>query len=220
MTSSPATRPFEVRHVQLARAAFGCIAAVMITFSSDHSAAVGLSVFGGFGIATGLTLILAAWLVQPSGRRWPAVLTGALSIAAGVIAGISGWHSATFFFAVVIAWAVSTGAVEATVGWRGLRRRADPGAPPASQSRDALTVGVVTLALAVALAFVPVQFAVDYTIESSQQSYTLTGITIAVGIFGAYAAIVAVYLAIAGLSPRPPVVAPELASPTDERGVV
>ena len=34
------------------------------------------------------------------------------------------------------------------------------------------------------------------------QTFTLTGIIIGVGIFGAYAAIVAVYLAIAGLSPR------------------
>ena len=42
--SAPA-RAFTVRHVQLLRALFAAAAAVMITFSPDHSAAVGLSVF-------------------------------------------------------------------------------------------------------------------------------------------------------------------------------
>ena len=40
MSSAAASRTFEVRHVQLARAAFAALAAIMITFSPDHSAVV------------------------------------------------------------------------------------------------------------------------------------------------------------------------------------
>ncbi|MNL67086.1 hypothetical protein D3C87_1916440 [compost metagenome] len=46
-------------------------------------------------------------------------------------------------------------------------------------------------------------YALDYTIEEAHATFTLTGITIGVGLFGGYAAIVAVYLGIAGFSPRP-----------------
>ncbi|HZU93558.1 MAG TPA: acyl-CoA synthetase, partial [Microbacterium sp.] len=51
--SAPA-RTFTVRNVQLVRALFAAVAAAMITFSPDHSAAIGLSVFSGFAIATAL----------------------------------------------------------------------------------------------------------------------------------------------------------------------
>lgn len=64
-------------------------------------------------------------------------------------------------------------------------------------------IGVITVILGVALLFVPTGYALDYTIEEAAQTFTLTGITIGVGVFGGYAAIVAVYLAIAGFSPRP-----------------
>ena len=56
--------------------------------------------------------------------------------------------------------------------------------------------------LGIALLVVPGQYVLDYYIPDADQTFTLTGIAIAVGVFGAYAAIVAVYLAIAGLSPR------------------
>ena len=55
---------------------------------------------------------------------------------------------------------------------------------------------------AVALLLVPTQYALEYTIEEANATFTLTGIIIGVGIFGGYAAIVAVYLGIAGFSPR------------------
>ena len=47
----------------------------------------------------------------------------------------------------------------------------------------------------------PTQYALQYSIAGAG-SFTLTGITIGVGVFGGYTAIVAVYLAIAGFSPR------------------
>jgi hypothetical protein len=204
VTTAPATRSFEVRHVQLARAAFAAIAAIMVTFSPDHSAAVGLSIFSGFALASGLVLIAAGWFVYTVDTRWPTVVLGTLSMIAGLLGGIAQLRSVTMFFVIVISWALLTGLVEAITGARGLRAarglaRADAAR---SESRDALTIGILTGALGVGLLLVPTQYALPYTIDEADATFTLTGIIIGVGIFGAYTAIVAVYLAIAGFSPR------------------
>ncbi|MCW3493009.1 acyl-CoA synthetase [Microbacterium sp. SSM24] len=216
MTSASSARTFDVRHVQLARAAFAALAAIMITFSPDHSAVVGMAVFSGFAIATGLVLLLAVWIVYPAGRRWPSAALGGVTIVAGMVSGLNPVRTVSGFFAVVIAWAVVSGLIELLAGVRGLRgiraRReiapgivdarpvVDPG--PRSDSRDAVVVGAVGLLLGVGLALVPAGYSLQYTIEEAHQTLTLTGITIGVGLFGAYAAIVAVYLGIAGFSPR------------------
>lgn len=218
IVTSAEARTFDARHVQLARAAFAALAALMITFSPDHSAGVGMAVFSGFAIATGLVLLLAVWLVYPRGRRWPAAALGGVTLVAGMVGGLTPLRTVIGFFVIVIAWALVTGALEVLAGWRELRagagagRReiapgvADARAPiatgPRSESRDAVVVGVVTLLLGIALLFVQPSYALDYTIEEARQTFTLTGVTIGVGVFGGYAAIVAVYLGIAGFSPR------------------
>lgn len=214
--SAPA-RAFRVRDVQLARALFAAIAAVMITFSPDHSAAIGLSVFSGFAIATGLVLVLAAWLVHPAGQRWPSVVMGLVSLAAGMAGGIPAWRSEITFVAIVVVWALATGLTEALSSWRELRlgRGAPSLAENPREARDGLTVGIITLIFAVALVSVPVSYALEYTIDEAG-TFTLTGTIIGVGIFGGYAAIVAVWLAIAGFSPRP---APDTAPATGAEGV-
>ncbi|WP_292902589.1 acyl-CoA synthetase [Microbacterium sp.] len=196
MTTSASARAFDVRHVQLARALFAALAAVMVTFSSDHSAAVGSSVFSGFALATALVLVLSAWLVFPSGQRSTPLLLAVITGVAGLAASIGAWRSTTFFFVLVIVWAILSGTVEILGAVRD--RRAGRSAAVA---RDGLTVGILTLVLALAFLLTPMQYTYDYSIEGAG-SFTLTGIVIAVGIFGGYAAIVAVYLAIAGFSPR------------------
>lgn len=204
MTTAPATRSFDLRHVQLARAALAAIAAIMVTFSPDHSAAIGLSIFSGFAIASGIVMLAAGWLVYTVDTRWPSVVLGTLSVVAGLAGGIAQLRSVTMFFVIVILWALLTGLIEAVTGARGVRAsrglpRTDAGR---SEARDALTIGILTVALGIGLLLVPTQYALRYTIEDADATFTLTGIIIGVGIFGAYAAIVAVYLAIAGFSPR------------------
>lgn len=196
MTTPPPVRAFDVRHLQLARALFAALAAVMVTFSSDHSAAVGSSVFSGFALATALVFALSAWLVFPSGQRSTPLLLAVVTGVAGLVASIGAWRSTTFFFVLVIVWAVLSGAVEIIGAVRDRRAGRAP-----AVARDGVTVGILTLVLALALLLTPMQYAYDYAIEGAG-SFTLTGIVIAVGIFGGYAAIVAVYLAIAGFSPR------------------
>jgi MFS family permease len=204
VTRTPAARTFEVRHVQLARAAFAALAAVMVTFSPDHSAAIGLSIFSGFAFASGLVLLAAAWLVYPAGRRWPSIVLGVIFVVAGTAGGIAQLRSITMYFVIVIAWALASGLIETIAGARGLResRRLQRTDAARSESRDALTIGILTLVFGLALLLVPTQYALQYTIEEADATFTLTGIIIGVGVFGGYAAIVAVYLAIAGFSPR------------------
>lgn len=196
----PAASPaaFQVRHVQFARAAFAALAAIMITFSADHSAEVGLAVFSGWAIATGLVHVLSAWLVHPRGRRGLPLLLGALTLVAGMIGGIPPLRSVTMFFVLVIAWALVTGGIELAAGIAA-RRRGDEGA------RDAVLIGAFGLALGLGLLLVNPAYSLDYFIDDADRWFTLSGITIGVGVFGAYAAFVAVFLGIAAFSPRPPV---------------
>ncbi|MFS0865948.1 acyl-CoA synthetase [Microbacterium sp. 179-B 1A2 NHS] len=189
-------RTFEVRHLQMARALFAAIAAVMITFSIDHSAGVGVAVFSGFTVATGLVLLLAVWLVFRAGARWPSMILGLIMLAAGMIGSIPTLRTTEGFFILVMVWAFIAGAAELTLGLVG-RRQDTPAA------REAVFVGALTLVLAVALIFIDRGYNLEYYIDDAQRSFSLTGITIGVGVFGGYAAIVAVYLGIAAFSPRP-----------------
>lgn len=210
--STAASPRFTVQHVQLMRALFAAIAAVMITFSPDHSAEVGLSVFSGFGIATGLVWLLSAWLVFPAGRRVAPILLGVLSLVAGMLAGVIPLRSVFLYFAVVIGWALLTGIIELAYGWRALAQlrrlqTTEPGrfeAPAVARpnARDAVVIGILTLVLVVALLLTRADYVLEYFIPEAGQSFLLTGITIGVGVFGGYAAILAVYLGIAGFSPR------------------
>ncbi len=180
--------------MQVGRALFAAVAAIMITFSADHSAEVGLAVFSGWAVATGLVLLLGAGLAHPRGRRALPVLVGVLTMLAGMIGGLPGIRSTTLFFALVITWALATGIAEAAFGIRGLRT----GVP---DSRDAVLIGAFTIALGVGLLVVDPAYRLDYVIDGAG-SFALTGIAIGVGIFGGYAALVAVFLGIAGFSPK------------------
>lgn len=199
-----------VRTLQFGRAGLAALAAIMITFTSDHSAPVGLSVFSGFAIATGVVLILASWLTYVGhDRRWMLGM-GLATLAAGVAAGAGAASpdGGIFFVATVAAWAALTGALELAWGLIARRRERAAGAATRGPSRENIAVGVMTLLLAGGILLVRPEYEVVYTIEANGLSFVLDGIGIAVGLLGAYTAIVAVYLAIAALSPRQPEPAP------------
>ncbi|MFT4258329.1 acyl-CoA synthetase [Microbacterium sp.] len=191
--SAPA-RAFTVRHVQIVRALFAAVAAIMITFSTDHSSGVGLAVFSGFALTTALVLALSAWLVLPARSRWPYVLLAAVGFVTGMAAGVPAWRTDDLYFVVVVAWALGTGVVELIAG---LRARGT-GSPTA---RDAITVGALGILLGAALLAIPAGFSQAYAIKGAG-AFELTGIILGVGFFGGYAAIVAVFLGIAGLTPK------------------
>lgn len=190
-----APRSFTPRHVQLLRALFAAAAAIMITFTSNHSAAVGLAVFSGFVSVSALVMVLAAWLVFPAGSRWPYVLLGALGMVAGLAAGVPAWRTADMFFIVVVTWALISGGIELLAGIRA-RRAGD------ALARDAITVGSLGILLGVVLLLIPTGFTQNYTIDHAG-SFVLSGIILGVGMLGGYAAILAVFLGIAGLTKHP-----------------
>ncbi|HTN56013.1 MAG TPA: acyl-CoA synthetase [Microbacterium sp.] len=190
MPAAPLT--FTARHVQLSRAVLAAVAALMITFSPDHSAAVGLSVFGGFAIATALVLVLAAILVHRGAQRWPALIMSGVSFVLGMTASIPSLRSDTLFFVVVIVWAAATGLVEVIAGIR---------AKGADGARDAVITGGAGLLLAVLLLVIPAGLVHEYMTPQGE-TMVLTGIILGVGSFGGYAAIVAVLQGIAGLTPN------------------
>lgn len=194
-----------VRHLQLMRAALALLAAVMITFSADHSASYGLAVFSGFAVATALVLGFGAWMAYPAGRRATPAALAVVSVLAGMVGGIPPWRTTEMFFWLIIAWAAITGVIELASGQfdrLAMKRDGIDDAQRRSDARDGIVVGILGVLLAVGILLVRQDFHLDYFIADADAWFVLEGIAIAVGLFGAYAAIVAVYLGIAGLSPR------------------
>ena len=112
----------------------------------------------------------------------------------GLLGGFPPLRTDTGFFVIVGAWALLSGLVELVAGILA-RKRSEAGA------RDVIITGALGLLLVVALLLVPINYSWGYSIEGAGD-FTLTGIILGVGMLGAYGAIVAVFLAIAGSSPR------------------
>src|SRR5690606_5080779 len=125
----------------------------------------------------------------------PFILLATIDLMGAIASGIPPWRTEVAFFVVVIVWAAASGLVELIAGLRA--RRTDPAA------KDAITVGSLGLLLAVVLLLIPADYTLQYSVDGAG-ALTLSGIILAVGMFGGYAAIVAVFLAIAGFSPRRP----------------
>lgn len=152
------------------------VAAVVITFSRNHAAVVGLTVFVGFAFLLASTLIFTVMSVPLEGLNRK--LVGIQAIATVVAAAIA---SATLtgglpaLLLVLSIWAGITAALELYAGYRESNR---------TVAKEWLTIGGFTAILAIIEAVVPMND------------------VYAVGIFGAYAAIVGVYQVIAGISLR------------------
>lgn len=150
---------------------------LVITFTADHSPALGLTMLASFGIVTALVLALSTVRMAAGDLR------RALHIGLAVIGGVVGalalvvLATATGGLALLLlligGYAVLAGALELVWGIR--HRDRSP------LARDAIVVGIGTLALAVVLALVG------------------DAVT-AVGFFGAYAVVLGVFLLIAGFS--------------------
>lgn len=170
----------------LLRAVPAIAAGLIITFTADHSPVVGLTMLGVFGLGSAGVLLgtaLRMGRIEPvRGLHRGLALVAALVGLLAVVVLVLGTAGLGLLLLLVGGYAVLAGALELV--W-GIRHRDRSGF-----ARDAVVIGGGTLALAVVLAFVgdPVS---------------------AVGFFGAYAVMLGVYLAIAGISLR-------LAAPAEE----
>lgn len=182
--------------VQLARAVPALIAGLVITFSADHSATFGLTVFGIFAIATGIIVGWGAFEAEDRVLRLVSIVHAAVAVLSGLAALIFNTTGAGTLFLAVLTFAAVTGFLEL---YQGLRARGK-----LVEARDWVTVGFLTAFLAIAVLLVPADYAAPWAVAGKDGTATgiLTSEIVVVGIIGAYAILLGVYLVIAGLSAR------------------
>lgn len=180
--------------VPIARAIPAAALALVLTFSADHSAHFGLIAFGGYGIVGGLVLIvMAALRLSGSRARSFFIAQGAITIAAGILSLILADGGVRALFLVLTSFAAITGFLELYSGLRERRRFMASG--------DWLAVGVFTAIAAIAFLLVPPDYSQHFTGPDGIKR-VLDAAVVTVGLLGAYAAILAVYLLIAGFSAK------------------
>lgn len=152
------------------------IAACVITFSGNHGAVLGLVVFLSFAFLVAPTLLLTIVIVPLTGvSRTMVGIQSIATISAGAVAAASLTGGLTALTLTMSIWAAITGAVELYAGIRCADR---------AVGREWLVLGGFTAIFAIVEAVLPLND------------------VYAVGIFGAYAMIVGLFLVIAGISLR------------------
>ncbi|NYF09323.1 uncharacterized membrane protein HdeD (DUF308 family) [Leifsonia sp. AK011] len=184
----------------LVRAVPAIVLAIVITFSADHSAALGLLTFGIFGVVSGLGLGIVALLGAAGADRTIQLIQAALTVLAGVAALTVTGGGLPYLVLIVSAWAVTTGFLEVYVG---LRSRGQAGA------RDRMFVGALTVVLAIVVLVVPPDYTQPFAFD--EVTGEVTASVIIVGLLGAYWAILGVFLAIAAI----PATAPSAPAPVE-----
>jgi uncharacterized membrane protein HdeD (DUF308 family) len=170
------------------------VLAAVITFSSDHSAPLGLLTFGIYAVVVGAVLTASALRLASKGVvRSVTFAQGILSVLAGIVSLALPAAGLPFFVFLLTAFAAITGFLELYLG---LRSRGRSGS-----SRDWVFVGALTALLAIAVLLVPPGYSQPFTGPNNFEG-VLTASVVVVGILGAYWAILGVYLVIAGLSLR------------------
>lgn len=182
--------------LQLVRAVILGVAGAWITFSADHSAQLGLVAAGGTMLALGMAqLALTPTGTDPGRIRRILQVQGGISAAAGIVAlvllALPVEADAGLLLLVVGVWAATFALAEL---WAGLA--VGKGTPLA---KDFLIIGALTAILAIVYALLPADL-VQAGAGDSGVAEPLTSSVISVGVFGAYAAVAAVYLAIGALS--------------------
>ncbi|OIH95113.1 DUF308 domain-containing protein [Curtobacterium sp. MCBA15_001] len=187
--------------IPVLRAVPAAVIALVITFSSNHAAGYGLLLFGVFAVVEGIVLGVgsATRLRDDPRSRRTALAQSVITVVAGIVAIACNGFGLTAFIAVLVVFAVLTGALELAQGLRARRR--------SPFARDWMTIGGLTLLLAVAFLVTPP----DYSQQLGgieRVSGTLDASVVLVGLLGAYFAIAAVFHVIAGLSHKWGTVAP------------
>lgn len=172
----------------LVRAVPAIVLAIVITFSADHSAGLGLLTFGIFGVLSGLAIGVFALRGAAGAERTVQLIQATLSVLAGVAALAVTAGGLPYLVLVVSAWAVTTGFLE---GYLGLRSRGEPGA------RDRMFVGALTIVLAIAVLVVPPDYIQPFAFDEATGEVTAS--VIIVGLLGAYWAVLGIFLVIAGI---------------------
>ncbi len=161
--------------VPVVRGLLAAVAAVVITFSQDHSPEFGTLVFGVWAVVSGLIVgALSLRLVTARGIRSLFAINAVVTVVAGMLALTVPGGGLPFLLYLVSVWAAITGFVELFAGLRARGREAG--------ARDWIAVGALTAILAIVFLLLP------------------PDAVTAVGLLGGYLVIVGVYLIIGGFS--------------------
>ncbi|GAB3040728.1 hypothetical protein GCM10027052_22510 [Parafrigoribacterium mesophilum] len=160
--------------VPLARAVPAGILGLYITFSADHSAQLGLILFGAFALVSGAIMLLLRDRFADRVVRVNVIVQGVLAALLGAMALLFNGGGLGLLLLLLPAFMAITGFLEL---YSGLRARRHPGV-----SRDWLTVGAFTAVAALVFLLIP------------QDS------VLAIGLLGAYGILLCVYLIIGALS--------------------
>lgn len=172
------------------RAVPAAVAALVITFSVDHSTTLGFVVFGVWAALTAIVLANGAL----RGMLPRTVFAGhAAVLVVGATAALVLWTQPVAVLLFLIGTVLGASGALELVGGALLRRFAE--------SRDWIFVGAISCAVALVVLFIPTDYNQVFVIPDKVVP-PLTASVIVVGLFGAYTAVVAVYLAIAGLSAK------------------
>lgn len=180
----------------LLRAVPAIALAIVVTFSADHSATLGLVTFGAFALLSGAVVVAFALRQDAGITRTLSLVQGALGVIAGVAALAVTGGGVPYLVFVVSTWAVATGFIELYLG---LRARRSTSADASAVSRDLIFAGALTVVLAIIVLVLPPDFSQPFT-GPDGVARELTASVIIVGLLGAYWAVLGVFLVIAALS--------------------
>lgn len=194
MTSTnPSSDPVGERYwaYLLARAGVAAVVAIGITFSADHSVSVGWIALAVYAAIAGAVVTLASWRELQSVPRLLLGAQGVVLIAGASFAVVFAREGLGLYVPILVAVFLIAGAVELAVGIRSRGQTA--------VARDWIFLGATSMVFALAILLVPTDLSQPITVPGENVP-NLTASVVVVGSLGAYAAIAAVYLVIAGLS--------------------
>jgi uncharacterized membrane protein HdeD (DUF308 family) len=165
---------------------------VVITFTAQHSSALGLVSLGIFGLSTGVILVVSiATAPHTNGTRSVVLAQGIVLLVVGAVALAAPSAGLEFLILLITGFAVVTGFLELYLGMR--KGRAT------QERRDGIFLGGLTVLLALAVLVVPPGFS-QSSAGPDGIVRELTASVIIVGLLGAYWIVIGIYLVIAGLS--------------------
>jgi hypothetical protein len=183
-------------YAPLTRAVPAAALTCVITFSGGfYTPEYGLASFGGYALVVGILGVLVSLRRFPAGvLRTVFLLQAIVSLAAGAAALLGVRGGLPVLLVVLGLWGVIAGFLELYAGIRSRGRRA--------AARDWVFIGALTVVFAIVCFVIPPDYVQHYNAPDDGGARTLNASVMIVGALGIYAAIVAVYLAIAGFSLR------------------
>lgn len=183
--------------VPLVRAAGALVAGLLVTFSTAHESPMGFWALAGVAaVAGGAQVALGIGLSAPF--RALLVAQGAVLLLAAAAAAALSQTGTAVLVALVIVVAAISGLLELVAGLRARGR--------ATVARDWIGAGAITMLLALGALLVQPGYAQPWQVLDKETEAMVTGVLtgeiVIVGVIGAYAIVLGLFLLIAGISAR------------------